>query len=419
MTKRKALPKLKGKTFKATRSRLFQGDCLKILPKLPPNSIDSAVIDPPYHLASIVARFGKEGSAPAKVGKTGAFARASRAFVGKKWDDGDVAFKASTWKTVFRVMKPGAFLAAFGIPKNSHRLKCAIEDAGFEVRDDLLWLFGSGFPKSRNVAREIERTLCRKVKGEFLYDDGEPMRREPPFRHPKADEWYGWATALKPAYEHVVLARKPINGTLVDNVLKWGTGALNIEAGQIPVLDGDVYEAYWQRSTVNDITGGRFGANKTGQRELKTKPGKGRWPANVLHDGSIDSLFPVGESRFFYSAKADSDDRAGSGHPTIKPLDVIRYLCRLITPPGGTILDCFAGTGTLGEAAFYEGFSSILIERDADACSDIARRMRLVFTGPQERRREIIKATGKTADAGPLFAGLYDQSQDRGAAPKH
>lgn len=440
--------KIKGKTFKAARCRALFGDCLKILPKLDPNSFDSGVMDPPYHLASIVKRFGEDGAAPAKIGKTGAFNRASRGFMGKKWDGGDVAFKASTWKAVLRVLKPGAFLVAFGIPKNSHRLKCAIEDAGFEVRDDLLWLFGSGFPKARNVAREIEKTLCKRSKGEFVYlDDGEKMRREPPFRHPEAEAWFGWSTALKPAYEHVILARKPMNKTLVENVRKWGTGALNIDAGRVQTEDdlkGGAYSVMAKPRGKQVAMAG--GALKNGSIEFRRS--SGRWPANVMHDGSgeVTGLFPetglssggkgkasqksalagrvYGEysgealgqnagglgdsgsaSRFFYSAKADSDDRAGSGHPTIKPVDVIRYLCRLITPPGGKILDAFAGTGTTGEAAFYEGFSSVLIERDADAQSDIARRMRLAFAGPQERRREIIKATGKLqSDPGPLFA---------------
>lgn len=274
--------------------------------------------------------------------KTGAYARASRGgFMGKKWDTGEVAFDPAMWREVLRVLKPGAHLLAFGGTRTYHRLACAIEDAGFEMRDMIAWLYGSGFPKSHSVERVL------------------------------GSEWEGWGTALKPALEPITLARKPLVGTVAANVAVHRTGALNIVASRI----GD------------DAS---------------------RWPANVIHDGSeeVRDAFPEtaagwrsGETfgwtggqrasdrapsghtdagsaaRYFYSAKADAEDRLGSKHPTVKPVDLIAYLIRLITPPGGTVLDPFAGSGTLGMACMREGFDAILIEREAEYIADIRRRI--------------------------------------------
>jgi site-specific DNA-methyltransferase (adenine-specific) len=259
-------------------------------------------------------------------------------------------------------------------------------------------------------------TILRDRDGKFLTPPG----------------WGGMGSALKPANEPICMARKPLDGTIAHNLLKHGTGAINIEACRV----GDRGETQF---TGAKTTSRVYGAiDVAGGKELPP----GRWPANLIHDGSEEVLerFPetglsvggsrgaggqngiyseiraqpnlkpgLGDSgsaaRFFYTAKADNEDRLGSKHPTVKPLDLIQYLCRLITRPGGTILDPFSGTGTLGEAAFREGCKAILIEREQEYQSDIVKRMGLCLSGPEERRRETIKHAGLTADAGPLFGG--------------
>lgn len=502
------------------RVRLHVGDMANVLAMLPECSVDSVVCDPPYHLTSIVKRFGAKGAAAAKHGTDGAFARASRGFMGQTWDGGDVAFRVETWAAVLRVLKPGGHLVAFSGTRTYHRMVCAIEDAGFEVRDQLAWLFGTGFPKSHDVAKglakqrtedlEPTRVVCRFVRramdekglvsrdlvqhfgncnprlidhwaardtdsqpslptpeqwatlkdvlafgtdmdaevarlnarkgsrGErWLLADvvGEIESEAPGFGHHRfagdrsirrldeeAATWTGWGTALKPAHEPVVLARKPLSeGSVAANVLRWGTGAICIDGCRI----------------------GEEGST----RGCTTKPsaGVGRFPANVVHDGSdeVVAAFPSdrlgfssggrreglsmdrlsmagplgnggavvhhGDSgsaaRFFFSAKADADDRLGSKHPTVKPVDLMQWLVRLVTPPKGMVLDPFAGTGTTGEAAWREGFDAILIEREPAYAEDIRRRMALALAGPQTRKAESIKARGTAADAGPLFGG--------------
>jgi site-specific DNA-methyltransferase (adenine-specific) len=386
--------------------RLLKGDCLELLPTLEENSIDSCVTDPPYHLTSIVKRFGKPNSAECQYGSDGAYARASRGFMGKQWDGGDIAFRPELWAEVLRVLKPGAHLLAFSGTRTYHRMACAIEDAGFEIRDQIGWCYGSGFPKSHNIGN-------------------------------------GWGTALKPAWEPIVLARKPLSeSSIVANVLKHGTGGINVDGCRIatnaeiddPRLGG---KGTW--------SGEKLGYHGSDNPSRHPSSSLGRWPANLIHDGSEEVVrgFPetgspkeartgtrggkcihgsptIGSpemtgtwpaddggsaARFFYTAKADSDDRLGSKHPTVKPLDLIQYLTRLITPGGGTVLDPFAGTGTLGEAAFREGRRAILIEREREYQADIERRMALVLAGPEERIRESIKARGLVEEAGPLFGG--------------
>jgi len=393
--------------------RLLPGDMREVLQSLEPDSVDSCVCDPPYHFASIVKRFGKEGSAPAQFGKDGAFSRASKGFMGKEWDGGEIAFEPETWAAVYRVLKPGAHLLAFGAPKNFGFMQYAIAQAGFEVRDVLAWIFGSGFPKSHNIGN-------------------------------------GWGTALKPAYEPIIMARKPLIGTVAKNVAEHGTGAINVDACRISTgenLNGGAYAINGSRKPIagDERTGaalGMFQPGKTAEKDYEQP--HGRWPANVVHDGSLEVLaaFPdadgpggpakresigtgdgitymaqkpqgsiyAGETgsaaRFFYTAKADADDRLGCKHPTVKPVDLMQWLVRLVTPKGGLVLDPFAGTGTTGEAAFREGMRAILIEREPEYQADIRRRMQLVLSGPDERRRATIKEKTKDApaDHGPLFA---------------
>lgn len=353
---------------------VLHGDCLDVLATLPAESVHSVVTDPPYHLTSIVKRFGAENAAPAKVGKTGAYARASAGFMGKQWDGGDIAFRPETWAAVSRVMKPGAHLLAFGGTRGFHRMFCAIEDAGFEVRDCISWLYGSGFPKSHNIGD-------------------------------------GWGTAIKPAWEPVCVARKSLSEkTVAANVLKHGTGGINVDACRVGVRE---------RPKVTDPkrTSNTYGRiDSPGGKLLPDS----RWPANVIHDGSdeVVGAFPCTASRqdvsvkkssaaehegnkgaaygresrpegsvmtsygdegsaarFFYSAKADAGDRLGSKHPTVKPVDLMRWLVRLVTPKGGVVLDPFAGSGTTGMACMAEGFDAILIEREAEYVADIKRRI--------------------------------------------
>jgi DNA modification methylase len=315
---------------------LLHGDCLERLQELPDCSVDACVTDPPYGLS----------------------------FMGKKWDY-DVPGE-DIWRECLRVLKPGGHLLAFAGTRTQHRMAVRIEDAGFEIRDMIAWVYGSGFPKSHNL------------KG----------------------EWDGWGTALKPALEPITVARKPFKGTVANNVLTHGTSAINIDGCRIS-------------------TDEKLGRNVTAQIEktsysLHDKPGVfdnsdkagGRWPANLIHDGSdeVTELFPEGRSsghisrseskggirgfssgkgyaepgvntysdtgsaaRFFYCAKASKADREdGNGHPTVKPIDLMRYLCRLVTSPGGIVLDPFMGSGSTGKAAVLEGFRFIGIEREAE-----------------------------------------------------
>lgn len=383
-------------SFLDGRIALHAGDSRDVIQTIADNSIDACVCDPPYALQSIVKRFGGKNSAPAKGNE--AYMRASAGFMGKQWDTGETAFDPTFWAEVLRVLKPGGHLVAFSGTRTYHRMACAIEDAGFEVRDQIGWTFGSGFPKSHNAGN-------------------------------------GWGTALKPAWEPIMLARKALIGTVAANVLQHGTGAINIDGCRIGTEE---------RINTPGSTKPRVAMGGGWREDAEPTIAAGRWPANIIHDGSEEVLaaFPESEdgvagkrtgtsligaaglggydekwggyggggsaARFFYTAKADAGDRLGSKHPTVKPVDLMQWLCRLVTPPGGTVLDPFAGTGTTGEAAFREGFNAVLIEREEEYQADIRRRMALVLSGPDERSRESIKArtAGQPIDAGPLFGGL-------------
>ncbi len=380
------------------------GDSRDVLRELGDASIDSVVTDPPYALVSIVKCFGGTKAAPAK-DRDGLYRRASAGFMGQQWDNGETAFDPAFWREVLRVLKPGGHVLAFSGTRTYHRLACAIEDAGFEIRDMLGWLYGSGFPKSHDVSKGIIKAM--------------PARRD------DAAIWAGWGTALKPAQEPVVLARKPLAGTVAENVLAYGVGALNIDGCRIhadDALGGEYTIKRWKSGADLIRTGG--GWKPDGEAESfrgNAKPG--RWPANIIHDGSDEVLNffagteeksrPGGRSaggddykagatdrvyrggwsgysrsviernfddagsaaRFFYTAKADAEDRWGSKHPTVKPVDLMAYMIRLVTPPGGLVLDPFAGSGTTGVAALREGCSALLIEREAAFVADIRERL--------------------------------------------
>lgn len=388
--------------------------------------VDSVVCDPPYHLTSIVKRFGADNAAPAKAGATGAYARASAGFMGQKWDGGDIAFQPETWRLCFDVLPPGGHLIAFSGTRTYHRMACAIEDAGFEIRDMLSWLYGTGFPKSHNVAKAIDKAAGRKIE---IVPKGAPVKRMIPgadqnkagweknngreyqpgefVPSDEAAPWAGWGTALKPALEPICFARKPLDGTVAGNVLRHGTGALNIDGCKIAADGGRPLRI--PSHTPGFVNVGKVHGSKAAGETAQTA---GRWPANVIHDGSEEVLaaFPHGAgvardasagthsgeqgvvgfthggpamrfgdegspARFFYSAKADAGDRLESKHPTVKPVDLMRWLVRLVTPKGGHVLDPFAGSGTTGMACMAEGFDCTLIEREDAYVADIRRRI--------------------------------------------
>jgi hypothetical protein len=477
--------------------------------------------------------------------------------MGKQWDGGDIAFEKETWAEVLRVLKPGGHMVCFGGTRTYHRMVCAIEDAGFEIRDQLAWVYGSGFPKSHDVSKGIDRRqdyvrfpdfakhyaerrkaaglthaqVCalgtfygtvnhggmsanweaglslptveqwniiapvlglpqelyvsvqreeigsRKVHKGVAFTSSGPD--ELPITLPATDaarQWQGWGTALKPAWEPTCLARKPLSeGTVAANVLHWGTGALNIDAtrivhqseadrasatpgGKVTGKSGSLAGKTqfkgcddYAPDTLNPVdadtdicTNCYLRAADHRPREEFQRPDTslGRWPANLCHDGSAEVLaeFPetttserklhhdigrthqsvYGEpagaqytngnthgdsgsaARFFYTAKADANDRLNSKHPTVKPVDLMQWLVRLVCPKGATVLDPFAGTGTTGEAAFRESCKAVLIEREAEYLADIERRMGMLLSGPDERSRKLTKPDPH--ETLPLFA---------------
>lgn len=345
--------------------QLHLGDCLEVLAGLPDNSVDSIVTDPPYGLS----------------------------FMGKKWDY-DVP-SVAIWEQCLRVLKPGGHLLAFAGTRTQHRMAVRIEDAGFEIRDMIAWVYGSGFPKSLDVSKAIDKAANYERATEYKPNHkngtfGKGMgggkhgaQSEPPITD-AARQWSGWGTALKPALEPITMARKPLIGTVAENVLTHGTGAINV--------DGCRVEA-------EKATGWGGGGSKLYEGGLSRDGGEarpttsGRWPANLIHDGSNEACLALKSgARFFYSAKTGKDDRnegcesfeekpAGgmqgrndgslgtitmskNHHPTVKPTTLMAYLCRLVTPPGGTVLDPFMGSGSTGKAATVNGFRFVGIERD-------------------------------------------------------
>ena len=413
--------------------KIINNDCIKAMKAMPENSVDSIVTDPPYELG----------------------------FMGKSWDSSGIAFNIEVWQEALRVLKPGGHLIAFSGSRTYHRMAVAIEDAGFEIRDQIMWVYGSGFPKSHNVSkgidkaagaeREVVGTKIASPKGikvaEQRTDIGAGSfggeAKEIDITAPATDaakQWDGWGTALKPAHEPMVLSRKPLIGTVANNVLTYGVGGLNIDGSRVGSEGGTKLEV--EEKDVGLYSPGSSGL-KRGYGEVVA--GLGRWPANFIHDGSdeVVALFPdtasgkpagqknigngyhgnfgsievtgFGDSgsaaRFFYCAKASKRDRnegldgftgkeigaKGNGlarkcatcsasvidgcecvdrtfinptranhHPTVKPTSLMRYLCRLVTPPNGIVLDPFMGSGSTGKACAYEGFDFIGIDQSAE-----------------------------------------------------
>lgn len=430
---------------------LLAGDCLDVLPTLPDASVDSIVTDPPYGLEFMGAQWdsfrerhllgaGPQGDAwrdTHGITRTG-YGDAER-LPRPSFGGGDTAnptcstcggrrrgthrceCEAPEWRVkgepmgaggtgaqmrafgawcnlwaveCLRILKPGGYLIAFGGSRTWHRLTAGIEDAGFEVRDSIAWLYGSGFPKSLDVARAVDKVMG--AAGEWRREDhpgragdrgnngaiiNQTDHRSPDnpdgLRHvyepssPEGQQWQGWATALKPAFEPIVIARKPLPGTVAANVLRYGTGALNVDACRVPHRDAaDLAESTGKNQHA------RFGSTPGAKNvygdyaTVRDYDGAGgRWPPNVVLDDEIAAELGA-ESRFFpifrYEPKAPAHERPsvdGVAHPTVKPLDLTRWLVQLVTRPGGVVLDLFAGSGTTGEACIVEGFDCILIER--------------------------------------------------------
>lgn len=347
------------------------GDCRDLLRKLPDCSIDSVVTDPPYELG----------------------------FMGKSWDSTGVAYDISLWSEVLRVLKPGGHLLAFSGSRTYHRMVVAIEDAGFEIRDQIMWVYGSGFPKSLDVSKAIDKSAGaeRQVVGAGAYGEARMGDVTIPATD-KAQQWSGWGTALKPAHEPIVMARKPLGEkTVAENVLRYGTGAINIDASRVGRAESDISSAGNRTATFGTQETKSGGDGSGGWKQNSD----GRFPANFIHDGSDEvlSLMPNtgtgSAARFFYCAKAskaernagleelpevrhadrNSTDGVGGDnprnrtnqakqnfHPTVKPLALMRYLVRMVTPTEGTVLDPFTGSGTTLMAATMEGFNAIGME---------------------------------------------------------
>ena len=404
---------------------LWHGDCLDVLRTLPDASVDDVVTEPPYGLELM----GKEWDAPWKADGS---VVADPASVGG-FQDGNGGNPYSRSRIRFgvgagfqqwceqwtaeclRVLKPGGHLLAFGGTRTWHRLAVAVEDAGFEIRDSIAWMYGSGFPKSLDVSKAIDKAAGaeRKVVGRVAgaassrtvslgafaseYDATTPATDA-------ARTWQGWGTALKPAFEPIVVARKPLAGTVAGNVLAHGTGALNIdgcrvehasEADRTESVGKNRHADFGTAPGQNNVYG-----DYSGTAVRNYDGSKGRWPANVvldedqaaaLDEQSGESQARIGKSRgaapgddwgmtatgaeyddlggasrFYYVAKADASERpkvGGVAHPTVKPIALMRWLVRLVTPPGGIVLEPFAGSGTTVEACLIEGFRCVAIEK--------------------------------------------------------
>jgi site-specific DNA-methyltransferase (adenine-specific) len=426
--------------------QILHGNNLDILPTLADNSIDSIVTDPPYELG----------------------------FMGKKWDSSGIAYSVELWQQCLRVLKPGGHLLSFGGTRTYHRVAVAIEDAGFELRDSIAWLYGSGFPKSLDVSKAIDKqsgyegevigteVIDIGMQGGSMHAGRETKLAERQIKtlSTEAQQWQGWGTALKPAFEPVIVARKSIEGTVANNVLKWSTGGLNIDGSRIATDELKPYSPGVHRDSPSSFNDDSW----QGKEEIKPAP-SGRWPANIILDpytaelldeqsGTLksgklkpdayqkerdnSSIFAGagvfdhkgyeadsgGASRFFYVAKASKRDRnegleelpqvasaamsgnlvdssrlGGDGsaiktptrqnfHPTVKPTSLMEYLIKLVTPPKGTVLDPFTGSGSTGKAAILQGFDFIGIEMTKEYLPIIEGRLKHAEAIVAERIKE-------------------------------
>jgi site-specific DNA-methyltransferase (adenine-specific) len=421
--------------------QILKGNSLDLLPTLADNSIDAIVTDPPYELG----------------------------FMGKTWDNSGIAYSLKLWQQCLRVLKPGGHLLAFSGSRTYHRMVVSIEDAGFEIRDMISWISNKTFPKSQNIAKAIDKQAGARghvakgflVAGEYndrQLQGPDTTYQDPALVTPEAKKWDGWGTGLKPTVEPIVMARKPVEGTVANNVLTYGTGGLNIDASRIRMTAEDETKSsnnwkphgYESKENIYNI------GNKVIASEQNTQ---GRWPANLILDeqaarlvdeqsgtttsksasmkaGLVEGIGSMnlspkaetyqsirghddtgGASRFFYVAKASKRDRnegledlpdhewrddgaaipqrndrpflpSKNHHPTVKPTELMRYLVKLITPPGGTVLDPFTGSGSTGKAAILEGFDFIGIELTEDYWPIIEGRLKHAEAKVAERIKE-------------------------------
>lgn len=408
--------------------KLFHGDCIEEMDKLIVQGVqfDSIVTDPPYEIG----------------------------FMENTWDNRGISFRKETWERCFKLLKSGGHLLCFGGTRTFHRIACAIEDAGFEIRDTIMYVYGTGLPKSLDISKAFDKKAG--TQGEQIGERrfGKTSTGQASGWHnnnvaatgkqavfapatEEAKQWYGWGTALKPAYEPILLARKPFKGTVIDNVATYGVGGINIDACRIPTTD-DLAKNYDSVRKSDNEMGERvykmgFRQNKDSVAVASSSCALGRFPSNFIHDGSdeVTSLFPdtgvskggksghtgaysggyveeyygdVGTgyfdsgsaSRFFYCTKASREDKDEgcealtphsyrsdgtpiyNGHPTVKPTDLMQYLCKLITPPNGTILDPFMGSGSTGKAAILEGFNFVGIELEQEYVNISKERIKFV-----------------------------------------
>ena len=392
---------------------LYLGDCLELLPELDP--VSAIVTDPPYGLS----------------------------FMGRRWDYDVPAVEI--WRECLERVSPGGHLLSFAGTRTQHRMAVNIEDAGFEIRDMIAWVYGSGFPKSLDVSKAIDKAAGaeREIVGrstiggggastggilEFKSADRETGSEGLPVTTPATDaakEWQGWGTALKPALEPITVARRPLDGSVADNVQAHRTGAINIDGCRVPFAGTAGESESKTKNRHSDFGSGKrtnavFGADERARSDSGNYDPPGRWPANLVHDGGDEVMetFPQtgiskasmrgarsgniygdgkgpsgpdtyrghtdkgSAARFFYHAKANADERAGGNdHPTVKPVELMRWLCRLITPAGGVVLDPFAGSGTTAVAAILEGFGAVAIEREESYCEIAAKRIEAAARG--------------------------------------
>lgn len=348
--------------------KFINGNMLECIESLDEDSIDSIITDPPYELN----------------------------FMGKDWDNAGVSFNKDTWKKCLKVLKPGGYLLAFGGSRTFHRIACAIEDAGFEIKDTIMWLYGTGFPKSMNLGLEIDKRLGNESKVVGSGKSGVSSRAYQSLETTTAgtyqikeaqNKWKGWGTQLKPSYEPIIVARKPVETTVIDNVLKYGVGGLNIDECRIPVDNNITIENNSSSAKANP--NGRYPANTiltyddTDYKEVcggfpNTNISKGGNAGHIdknvygkynqTKSNNIGTGYYDGGSaaRYFYCAKASNKDRDEglehmkqkvNVHPTVKPVDLMQYLVRLVTPENGVVLDPFMGSGSTGKAVMYENKS--------------------------------------------------------------
>lgn len=392
------------------RATVYVGDCKEILSRMESEQFHAVLTDPPYGLEFMNEEWDAPWKNSAKIETCSEGTDASHPFrdgsqrvcYGNTSNSQDSKLYQEWFEVraaaILRVAKPGAHLMSFGGTRMWHRMTCAVEDAGFEIRDTLMWVYGSGFSKGRDVSKDIDKLLCGErtekdvVKrnsamggihhsaniGAAGYRFKEEYGVSDPITE-DAKRWAGWGSTLKPAVEPVLLARKPLSGSIAENTMEYGCGGLNMDGCRVGT---DEMEKQESNGIVVSNNTSMAGPN-TGRIVVGTKVG--RLPANFIHDGSNEvlSLLPQGAGRYFYSAKADESDRPhgkdGTIHPTVKPLDLMRYLARLICAPGGLILDPFMGSGSTGCAAVMEGMRFVGIELSEEYADIAVGRIRLAL----------------------------------------